>query len=100
MATEILKEIMTCPLCGGPIQIIRERPQGYIYMVKCDGTCQPFTVNPWFSPFFAQHFDKLLKMNRAFFEKYKQSCPPVTLEIREELLASRISDREESVPIR
>ena len=103
MATETLKEIMTCPLCNGPIQITEERSQGHIYRVKCDGACQPsqtFSVGPWFSPFFVQHFEDLLEMNRAFFEKYRQSCCPITLEAREKLLASRLSDREESVPIR
>ena len=100
MATETLKEIMTCPLCGGFIQITEERFRGLIYRVKCDGTCQPFPVNPWFGPFFAQHFENLLEMNGAFFERYSQSCPPYVLETREELLIYRISDREESIPIR
>ena len=103
IATETLKEIMTCPLCNGPIEITEERFRELIYRVQCDGTCLPsqsFPVNPWFSPFFTQHFGNLLEMNRAFFEKYRQSCCPITLEMREKLLACRISDREENVPIR
>ena len=104
MATEMLKETMPCPLCSGPIQITEDRSQGHIYRVKCDGTCPPpqtFAVSPWFGPFFTQHFENLLEMNRTFFEKYRQSCSSAALEISEELLAYyRISDGEESVAIR
>ena len=104
MATVALKEIMTCPLCGGPIKLVGERKWRLSYEeVECDGTCLPcriFSVPPWFDPFFAQHFENLLEMNRAFFEKYDQSFSPVPLGMREKLLLSRISDREESVPIR
>ena len=93
-ATGTLKEIMPCPLCGGPIKIVRGREQRWVYEVKCVGTCQPnhtFSVCPWFGPFFAQHFEKLLKVDPIFFEKYSRSCSPDELKDHQRMLNSRNS---------
>ena len=103
VATETLREIMTCPLCGGPIKIAEGRDPEWLYEVECDGNCQPsvaFSVPPWFGPFFAQYFEGLLEMNRAFFERYSQNCPLDVLKEHKRVSKLRTSHCKENAPIR